>query len=220
MKTKQILRSIVLISAPVLLTGLPAFACGGDGTCPCDTIAAAVAQLSLANAPQGANGQETVVNVEILGEQEFLREALESSAARVQLGQLAQEKSQSDDVKQFSKQMIRDYGDLSEQVIDRVAKMMAVYDSKSPSKKDKDLAKSLQGLSGPQFDEAYIKAITKAYKQDLKKFSNEATLAQVPGVKITAELGASIASQHLKLLDQIAERQEASRGELVHSVGE
>jgi len=219
MNVKQMFKWTVLISAPVLLTGSPAFACGGDGPCPCQTVADAVAQLTAITSQQD-NGQATTVNVEILGEQEFLREALESSAARVQLGQLAQEKSQSDDVKQFSKQMIRDYGDLSEQVIDRVAKMMAVHDSKSPSKKDKELAKSLQGLSGPQFDEAYIKAITKDYKQDLKKFSNEATLAQVPGVKITAELGASIASQHLKLLDQIAERQEASRGELVHSAGE
>ena len=110
--------------------------------------------------------------MEFLGEQEFLREALESSAAREQLVQLAQQKSQNDDIKQFSKQMVHDYGDLSEQVIDRVAKMIDVFDSKSPSKKDKDLAKSLQGLSGQQFDEAYIKAITKDYRQDLKKFSN------------------------------------------------
>jgi len=219
MNAKKIFGWTILISAPVLLTGVPAFACGGDGTCPCQTIADAVAQLALANAPEG-NGQTTVVNVEFLGEQEFVREALESSAARVQLGQLAQQKSQSDDVKQFSKQVILDYGDLSEQVIDRVAKMLAVYDSKSPSKKDKDLTKSLQGLSGQQFDEAYIKAITKDYRQDLKKFSNEATLAQVPGVKIAAELGAAIATQHLKLLDQIAERQRASRVEPVRSAGE
>jgi putative membrane protein len=218
MNAKQMFKWTVLISAPVLLTGLPAFACAGDD-CPCNTVAQAVAQLRLYS-EQDANAPETVVNVEFLGEQEFVREALESSAAKLQLGQLAEQKSQSDDIKQFSKQMIRDYGDLSEQVIDRVAKMLDVYDSKSPSKKDKDLAKSLQGLSGQQFDEAYINAMTKAYRQDLKKFSNEATLAQVPGVKVAAELGASIATQHLKLLEQISVRQEASRGEPVHSVGE
>jgi len=217
MNAKQMFKWTVLISAPVLLTGLPAFACGSN--CSCNTVADAVAQLRLLT-EQDANAPATVINVEFLGEQEFLREALESSAARVQLGQLAQQKSQNDDIKQFSQQMIRDYGDLSEQVIDRVAKMIDVYDSKSPSKKDKDLAKSLQGLSGQQFDEAYIKAITKDYRQDLKKFSNEATLAQVPGVKVAAELGASIASQHLKMLEQIAARQQASRTEPAHTVGE
>jgi putative membrane protein len=215
MNAKQMFKWTVLISAPVLLTGLPAFACGSD--CPCNTVADAVAQLGLMSRQEAP---ATVVNVEFLGEQEFLREALESSAARVQLGQLAQQKSQNDDIKQFSKQMVHDYGDLSEQVIDRVAKMIDVFDSKSPSKKDKDLAKSLQGLSGQQFDEAYIKAITKDYRQDLKKFSNEATLAQVPGVKVAAELGASIASQHLKMLEQIEARQQASRNEPAHSVGE
>jgi len=217
MNAKKMFGWTVLIAASVLLTGLPAFACGGD--CPCQTVAEAVAQLGLISS-QGAAGQTTDINVEFLGEQEFVREALESSAAKVQLGLLAQQKSQNDDIKLFSKQMVRDYGDLSEQVIGRVAKMLAVFDSKSPSKKDKELTKSLQGLSGPQFDEAYIKVITKAYRQDLKKFSNEATLAQVPGVKVTAELGASIVSQHLKLLETIAERHDANRGEPVHSVGE
>jgi predicted outer membrane protein len=205
------------ISALVLLTGLPAFACGGD--CPCQTVAEAVAQLGMISA-QGVGGQAMVLNPAFLGEQEFVREALESSAAKVQLGQLAERKSQSKDIKQFSKQMVRDYGDLSEQVIVRVAKMLAVYDPKSPSKKDKDLAKSLQGLSGPQFDEAYIKIVTKAYRQDLKKFSNEATLAQIPGVRVTAELGASIISQHIKLLEEIDEHHVSNRAEPVHSVGE
>jgi putative membrane protein len=216
MNAKKMFGWTVRISALALLTGLPAFACGGD--CSCQTVAQAVAQLGLISA-QGAGGQATVVDVEFLGEQEFVREALESSAARTQLGQLAQQKSQSDDIQQFSKQMVRDYGDLSEQVIDRVAKMLAIYDSKSPSKKDKELAKSLQGLSGPQFDELYIKVMTKAYRQDLKKFNNEAALAQVPGVKVTAELGASIVSQHLKLLEEIAERHDANRVEPVHNVG-
>ena len=116
--------------------------------------------------------------------------------------------------------MVHDYGDLSEQVIDRVAKMIDVFDSKSPSKKDKDLAKSLQGLSGQQFDEAYIKAITKDYRQDLKKFSNEATLAQVPGVKVAAELGASIrlsASQNARADRSTSAGKPQSAA---HSVGE
>ena len=217
MNAKQMFKWTVLISAPVLLTGVAAFACGSD--CPCNTVADAVAKLGLLSA-QDANVPTTVVNVEFLGEQEFVREAFENSAAKVQLGQLAQQKSQSDDIKQFSRQMVRDYADLSEQVIDRVAKRLEVNDPKSISKKDKQLAASLQGLSGSQFDEGYIKAVTNAYRQDLKKFSNEATLAQDPAVKATAELGASIVSQHLKLLGQIAERHEASLGAPAHSSGE
>jgi hypothetical protein len=39
-------------------------------------------------------------------------------------------------------------------------------------------------------------------------------------VKVAAELGASIASQHLKMLEQIEARQQASRNEPAHSVGE
>ena len=80
MNAKQMFKWTVLISAPVLLTGLPAFACGSD--CPCNTVADAVAQLGLMSRQEAP---ATVVNVEFLGEQEFLREALESSAAECNL---------------------------------------------------------------------------------------------------------------------------------------
>ena len=158
--------------------------------------------------------------MELLGEQEFLREALETSAGKVLLGQLAQQRSQSDDVKQFSKQMTHDYGDLSEQVIERVAKLLEVADSKSLSRKDKQLAASLEELSGQQFDDQYIKLMIKSYKQDLKRFSSEATLAPDRGVKVTAEIGTSIATQHLKELEQIAEHHGANSAEMARVSGE
>ena len=219
MNAKKMFRWTVLISAPMLLTGLPAFACG-DGGCACQIQAALDALTAIPNAMSANYMFSDSSDVRLLGDKEFLREALESSAARAQLGQLAQQKSQNDDIKQFSMQMSRDYGDLSEQVIGRVAKMLEVYDSKSLSKKDKELAKSLERLSGAQFDEAYIKVITNAYRQDLKKFSNEAASTQVPAVKVTAELEASVASEHLKLLGEIAGRHDASSRAPVQSAGE
>ena len=219
MNAKKMFRWTVLIAAPILMPGLPAFACG-DGGCACQIQAALDALTAIPPMPSGNYMFSDSSDMQILGDKEFVREALESSAARAQLGQLAQQKSQRDDIKEFSKQMSQDYGDLSEQVIGRVAKMLAVYDSKSLSKKDKELAKSLQGLSGPQFDEAYIKVITEAYRQDVKKFGKEATLALAPGVKVTAELGVSIASEHLKLLEKIAEDHDANRGAPVQSAGE
>lgn len=63
----------------------------------------------------------------------------------------------------------------------------------------------LEGLSGQQFDEEYIKAMVKDHRQNLKEFKGEAQMAQDPSVKQAAEQGASVISQHLQMIEQIAQ---------------
>jgi len=139
------------------------------------------------------------------GDQAFVSKALEGGAAEVQLGQLAQEKAQSDDVKQFGKKMVADHTQMGEKWLKPVAKQMGVSEPKGPSKKDKKLIEKLQGLSGQQFDTEYIQAMLKDHKEDLKDFKNEAQMAQDPNVKQIATQGSNIIQQHLQLIEQIAQ---------------
>jgi putative membrane protein len=154
---------------------------------------------------QETNSQAVPFNPQLLGDQEFVREALEDGAANVLLGQLALQRSQSDDIRQFGQNMAHDHTQLSEQVTQRVAKLLGVLAPNGPSRKGKRLAASLEALSGSQFDEAYIKAMVKDQKQTLKKFSGEADQAQDARVKIVAEQGTNLISKHLELLQRIAE---------------
>jgi putative membrane protein len=62
----------------------------------------------------------------------------------------------------------------------------------------------LEGLSGPQFDEAYIQAMVKDHKRDLKEFQDEAPAAQNRNVKQAAQQGAGVISQHLQMIQQVA----------------
>ncbi len=137
-------------------------------------------------------------------DQAFVRKALEGGAAEVQLGQLAQQKSQSDDVKQFGQKMVEDHTQLGEQM-KPVAQQLGVKEPKGPSKKDKELVAKLEGLSGQQFDEAYIQAMVKDHKQDLKEFKNAAQTTQNPNVKQVAQQGVGVISQHLQMIQQIAQ---------------
>jgi putative membrane protein len=197
---------VALIAASALVAGGPALmACGDDPACPCQTMAQTLAALSTLES-QAATGQTSFVDLQLVSNQEFLREALEDSAARVQLGQLAVQKSQSDDIKHFSEQMVRDDTSLSDQVILRVAKLLSMPGKKELSKKNKQLAASLEMLSGSQFDEEFLKVMLKDHRQDLKRYRNEINLTQVPAVKVTAELGTTEISQRLKSLEQMAER--------------
>jgi putative membrane protein len=137
-------------------------------------------------------------------EKAFVTKALEGGAAEVQLGQLAQEKSQSNDVKQFGQKMVADHSQMADKWLKPVAKQLGVSEPKAPSKKDKKEIAKLQGLSGDDFDREYITMMVKDHQQDLKDFKDEAQAAQDPNVKQIAQQGSSIISQHLQLIEQIA----------------
>jgi len=146
----------------------------------------------------------TMANQQSMADQSFVKKALEGGAAEVQLGQLAQQKSQSDDVKQFGQKMVQDHTQLGDQM-KPIAQQLGVKEPKGPSKKDKELYAKLEALSGPQFDEAYIQAMVKDHKQDLKEFKDAAQTAQNPNVKQAAQQGAGVISQHLQMIQQIAQ---------------
>src|SRR5258708_27833189 len=151
------------------------------------------------------NPDSSLASQQAIADQSFVRKALEGGAAEVQLGQLAQQKSQSDDVKQFGQKMVEDHTQLGDQMMKPIAKQLGVKEPKGPSKKDKELIAKLEGLSGQQFDEEYIKAMLKDHKQDLKEFKDEAKMAQHPNIKQAAQQGAGMISQHLQLIEQIAQ---------------
>jgi len=200
---KGITRDAVLFSATALLASISSFACTGPA-CPCESLGQAIAKVAGAEVAD-ANEHVNLFDAQLMGDQEFMREALEDGAAKVMLGQLAQRKSGSADIKQFGQKMALDQTQLSELLMQRVAKLLGVPTPKDLSRKNKQLAASLEALSGAQFDQAYIKAVVKDQKQDLKKSSGEQDTTQNQSVKIAAEQGANLIQQHLELIQRIAE---------------
>jgi putative membrane protein len=134
----------------------------------------------------------------------FVSKALEGGEAEVQLGQLAAQKSQSNDVKQFAQKMVSDHSQMADKWFKPVAQQLGVSEPKGPSKKDKKEIAKLQGLSGDDFDREYITMMVKDHQQDLKEFKDEAQASQNPNVKQVAQQGSNIISQHLQLIEQIA----------------
>jgi len=128
------------------------------------------------NAP---NGQTTP------GDRLFVEDALKGGMAEVQLGQLALQKSNNADVKQFAQKMVDDHTKLGDQM-KRVAQQIGVKVPDGPSKKDKATMAKLQALNGDDFDKGYVKDMVKDYKTDLNDFKNEAENGSNPTVKNAA----------------------------------
>jgi putative membrane protein len=147
-----------------------------------------------------ANGQPSAMD------SMFVKKALQGGLAEVQLGQLTLQKSQNDQVKQFAQKMIDDHTKLGDQM-KPIAQQVGVSVPTEPSKKDKQTMAKLQALSGPAYDQAYLKDMVKDHKQDLSDFQAEASNGSDPAVKDAAAQGSHIIAQHLQMVQQLAKDQ-------------
>jgi putative membrane protein len=201
MIAKQIRIKLLACSAIAVLAALPALAQAPGGGMPNQQQPQAPSSPSMTG-PGAYPG--TAPTAQQTSDQGFVSKGLEGGDAQVELGKLAQQNSQSPDVKQFGQKMVQDNSQMGDKWFKPLAKQLGVSEPKGPSRKDRKLIARLQELSGPQFDTEYIRAMVKDHQQDLKEFKNEAQETQDPNVKQVAQQGASIISENLQMIEQIA----------------
>lgn len=206
-KTSGIYTGLATFAGVVLLGGATAFAQANPGAGSPGAMQQQPGQTQPGTAP-GAAGQTdnmgTTNNGQMASSDKiFVKKAMEGGLAEVQLGQLALQKSNNPDVKQFAQKMVDDHTKLNDQM-KPIAEQLGVNVPDSPSKKDKATMAKLQGLSGDSFDKAYMKDMVKDHKTDLSEFKTEAQNGSNPQVKQAASQGAEVISQHLQMAEQIA----------------
>jgi putative membrane protein len=191
-----------LCSAAALLAGATLLAQSPGGASPGQPMPQQPSQQPTQPTMQPDAGPAS--SAQSMGDQAFVSDAMQGNLAEVQLAQLAQQKSQSQDVKLYAQKMASDHQQMNQKWFEPVAKQLNVSEPKSPSKKDKKLMAKLEGLSGDEFDKEYITAMLKDHQDDLKKFKQEAEASQDPNLKQIATQGSTVISQHLQLAEQVA----------------
>jgi putative membrane protein len=99
----------------------------------------------------------------------FITKAIEGNLAEVQMGQLAQEKSQNADVKSFGQMLVKDHGDANAKAAD-VANQLGVAPPEEPSKKQKADYAKMSKLSGDAFDKQFARHMVMDHKKDIKQY--------------------------------------------------
>lgn len=205
-RTPMILLSAALISVPFAGAQMNPSGAGSQPPSPSQTSPASrpgMSPMSPMDQPSTSNSNDKASSQ--MMDKEFVRKALQGGMAEVQLGQLAVQKGNSDEVKQFGQKMVDDHTKLGDQM-KQVAEQMNVKEPTSLSGKDKGTLAKLQALSGDAFDKAYIKDMVKDHKQDEKEFKHEAQSASNPALKDAATQGAQIIGEHLQMIQQIAQK--------------
>lgn len=131
-------------------------------------------------------------------DRKFMDKAAQGGMAEVKLGELATQKAQSDQVKQFGQRMVDDHSKAD----DQLKQLASTKGVTLPTTVDKSTQKEydkLSKLSGSEFDREYMKNMVSDHKKDIGDFKSEASKAKDADVKQFASSTLPTLQEHLQL---------------------
>ncbi|HEX4441291.1 MAG TPA: DUF4142 domain-containing protein [Thermoanaerobaculia bacterium] len=132
----------------------------------------------------------------------FAMKAADGGMAEVELGRLAAQKASNDRVKQFGQKMVDDHSKANND-LKAAAGQEGIELPADTSAKDKKLVQKLSGLSGAEFDKAYMDAMVKDHVEDVHEFEKAAKAPGDSPVKAFATNTLPTLKDHLQMARDI-----------------
>ena len=146
-----------------------------------------IGAISIAGAVRGTDTNATGEDSSLSDKDKiFMKKAAKGGMMEVAMGQVAEQKAQSEDVKSFGKRMVTDHGKANDE-LKAIASKKGVQ---LPSKEH-----SMKWTS----DKAYMDAMVKDHEKDLAEFKEEASGGTDPDLKKFADDTAKMVQEHLDL---------------------
>jgi putative membrane protein len=136
-------------------------------------------------------------------DESFTTEAAQGGLAEVQLGQLAQSKAASQQVKQFGETLVRDHTEANQE-LQQIAQQENIALPGQPSQGQNSEKQKLQGLSGTEFDHQFVQGEIKDHQKDISLFEQEARSGKNGTLKSFAEKSLPVLRKHLQIAQSLA----------------
>ena len=120
----------------------------------------------------------------------FMKKAAKGGMMEVAMGQVAEQKGQSEDVKSFGKRMVTDHSKANDELKSIASKKGVELPSKEHTAKWTS-------------DKAYVDMMVKDHEKDLAEFKEEASSGSDPDVKKFADDTSKVIQEHLNLVKEI-----------------
>jgi putative membrane protein len=133
--------------------------------------------------------------------EDFLHQAAEGGMAEVDMGRLATQKAQSAEVKKFGEMMVADHTKANEELKGIATKKNIPLPADMGT--HKATIDELNGLSGPDFDRAYIKQMVEDHEKTISMFEKQAGSSTDSDVKAFATKSLPVLKKHLESLQAI-----------------
>jgi putative membrane protein len=142
------------------------------------------------------------VSGNISADMPFVQDAAASNLMEVRLGQLAQSKASNQAVKQFAQRMVSDHNNLQTQLTTTASNSGQSLSPNLDARHQRQISR-LEGLSGAEFDRAYMSLMIRAHQRDVNNFQTQAQSAQSQQVRTLASNSLPVLQQHLSLAVQV-----------------
>ncbi|MGI8602222.1 MAG: DUF4142 domain-containing protein [Verrucomicrobiales bacterium] len=139
----------------------------------------------------------------------FIKETAECGNLEIKLGELAQQKGATAEVKDFGKKMAADHSKANEE-LRALASTKGISLADEPTEK-KNLVEKLTNLSGAAFDEEYKEQMLKAHKKDVAAFEEASRKVKDPDLKMFIDKTLPILREHLQHAAHFSGEQKPSR---------
>ncbi len=166
---------------------------GGSGT--------GVSPSSAAGATSSMAG-DTGVGTAVMGDKMFVKKAISGNFNEIDASKMALQKSQNDQVKQFAQKMIDDHQKMLDD-LHALAGQENIKYKDEPTSEGKKMAAKLNGLSGADFDKAYVNGMVKDHKEDVRDFNAEVNTGKDQPTKDAAQKSLPVIQDHLQMIEGI-----------------
>ena len=179
-------------------------------------VAAAALTLALGAVPALAQTSTTTTTTDTAAQagqlaeadQTFVEKAAQDSIAEIDLGELAKERAESEEVKQFAQRMIDDHGKANEQ-LEEIAKSKGAVIPTEAGEEHSKLRAELGELEGEAFDQKYMAAMAEDHQMAVDLFQKQAEEGEDPELKSFAEQTLPIIKEHLTMAQSMVQQAQA-----------
>ena len=142
-------------------------------------------------------------------DESFVKKANQGGLTEVKMGELAQQRAQSPEVKEFAQHLVNEHQQANAE-LQELAKAEGIELKDELSGKHKQTVDRLEKANGQAFDKKFMEAVVKEHKKDIKEFKKQAQNGKDPDVKDWAQKTLPALEKHLQMAQQV--QQQVSQG--------
>lgn len=140
----------------------------------------------------------------------FLTEAVRGDLAEVKMGELAQERGQSEAVREFGKMLVEDHSKAMKQTAE-LAKDLDVIPPAQTSAEQMQKHDALARLSGAEFDRQFAAEMVKGHQEEIAKYEKQAQSGDSKVAELAEDLLPTL-KEHLAAAQRLQSGGEQSHG--------
>jgi len=135
-------------------------------------------------------------------DEHFVFKASEDGMAEVDHGNLAAQRAQGREVKEFGQRMVTDHGKANSELL-AIANRKQLKVAPDMGAKHRAMHQKLSGMSGEEFDRHYMKHMVEGHEEAVKLFQTQAKHGKDADLKQFAEKTLPVIQEHLKMAKSI-----------------